>query len=147
MSLNFYVEEEDIPQTSEIIWDNREFFNITTVKKLDAQVDNLLNYTDRAKYIDEHRFRDKFGYDVPWRGLSTGGMTVLNIFYNPDKVFSLAECGRNALIDVRLLTQGNVFNGPLVTISSIPDDCDIIVRDNGEVQRFTSFQTFREEGV
>jgi hypothetical protein len=146
MSLHLYVNLEDVPQEKEIIEDNRKFFTEVTIDKLDKRVDNLLKHTDEASFIDNRMFKDKFGYNVAWRGLSSGGMTALNVFYNEDKVFSLCECGRNALIDVRLLTRGNALFGPLMTLSSISDDCDILVHDSEESKLFTSFKSLVEEG-
>ena len=37
-------------------------------------------------------------------------MTVLNAYYNPDKVFNGVEAGPNALIDATLLDRGRFYN-------------------------------------
>ena len=42
--------------------------------------------------------------------LSAGCKTVLNVLYNPDKVFCLKECGNNALEVLYNLEAGNVYS-------------------------------------
>ena len=42
--------------------------------------------------------------------LSAGCKTVLNVLYNPNKVFCLKECGNNALEVLYNLEEGNVYS-------------------------------------
>ena len=84
----------------QVVLDNEDFF---------------MKHTDGATYIDQRYFRDRYGAYVPWFDLSTGGKTVLNIFYNPQICFSQRECGENACADIKNLTH---------------DQCDVIVDDN-----------------
>lgn len=42
--------------------------------------------------------------------LSTGCKTVLNVFYFPNKVFCLKECGDNALEVIYNLKEGSVYS-------------------------------------
>ena len=42
--------------------------------------------------------------------LSTSCKTVLNVLYNPDKVFCLKECGYSALEILYRLEKGNVYS-------------------------------------
>ena len=42
--------------------------------------------------------------------LSAGCKTVLNVLYNPDKVFCLKECGNNALEILYGLESGKVYS-------------------------------------
>ena len=104
--VKFYSNEVLVPEGVEIIRDNVDYFNRVTINLLDDKVDSLLKNTDACTYIDTYRFKDKYGYDLPWRFLSTGGMTVLNGYYSPDKVFSGIECGANAMTDMGLLDRG-----------------------------------------
>lgn len=116
MSLEYYSDKFELPAGSEVIYDNRSFFAQHTLEKLDARVNGLLKHSDNAVYKDDMRFTDKFGYDVPWMGLSTGGMTVLNIFYNPDVIFAPVECGINALQDITMLSQGSAVSHIILLI-------------------------------
>ena len=88
------------------IRDNEDFFMRVTINKLDEKVNGLTRYTDGATYVNEQLFRDRYGAYVPWSGMSTGGKTVLNVFYNPELCFNTAECGENAAADLKNLKQG-----------------------------------------
>lgn len=80
----------------QVVYDNEDFFVKHTIKMIDECVNGLTRYTDGAVYEDKTCFRDRFGHSVPWFDMSTGGKTVLNVFYNPDICFSQCECGENA---------------------------------------------------
>ena len=48
--------------------------------------------------------------------LSTGCKTLLNIFYNPDIIFDIRECGENALDLIYALPEGNIYcDYPLIS--------------------------------
>ena len=80
--------------------------NILCLNYLDYQKDikELLNKTrgkliviDNAKLVSKYKIVSKFNsviLDIDC--LSTGCKTVLNVLYNPEKVFCLKECGINA---------------------------------------------------
>ena len=53
---------------------------------------------DGSKLLSKYKIRSRFD-DIALNidQLSTGCKTVLNVFYYPDKVFCLKECGNNAL--------------------------------------------------
>lgn len=144
MSLQFYMNEFSLPEGCEIITDNRKFFVNVTMDKLDNRVNGLLEHTDKAVYRDSIMFTDKFGYSVPWRCLSTGGMTVLNVFYNPDKIFRTEECGLNAIEDILLLNQGSVYNmGFLSSISK--NDVDIYVHNGDNSRHYSDYSDIEED--
>ena len=127
--VKFYTEMCDVPDGLEVVRDNEEYFARVTIKKLDVSVGALLKHTDKCSYVDSRRFKDRFGYDLPWRSLSTGGKTVLNAYYSPDKVFSCIECGQNALIDATHLSEGMFVDGVPFSYS----DTDNVSGDvNGE---------------
>lgn len=144
MSLQCYMNEFSIPEDCEIVTDNRKFFVDVTIDKLDNRVDNLLRNTDKAKYKDDIMFTDRFGYNVPWRCLSTGGMTILNIFYNPDKIFRTDECGLNAVEDILLLNQGSVYDmGFLSSLSE--NDVDIYVHNGDNSRHYSHYDEIEED--
>ena len=65
----------------------------------------------RSKLISKYKICSKFNdivLDVD--KLSAGCKTVLNVLYNPDKVFCLKECGNNALEVLYNLEAGNVYS-------------------------------------
>lgn len=124
--VKFYTDMCDVPEDLEVVKDNEEYFSRVTIKKVDESASNLLPHTDRCKYVDSRRFKDRFGYDLPWRSLSTGGKTVLNAYYSPDKVFSCIECGQNALIDATHLDRGMFVDG-MPYSDSDADPIDVIV--------------------
>lgn len=99
--LHLYSDKECIPEGIKYIRDNVRYFIDVTINKLDSRVDKLLPLTDGAVYLNKDYFTDKYGCSVPWIDLSTGGMTLLNIFYNDDCCFDTLECGRNALTDLK----------------------------------------------
>ena len=113
----------------QVVLDNEDFFMKNTINQLDERVNGLTKHTDGATYIDQRYFRDRFGAYVPWFDLSTGGKTVLNIFYNPQICFSQRECGENACADIKNLTHGCVTPGYIVDYDG-DDQCDVIVDDN-----------------
>lgn len=71
----------------------------------------MIEIIDQAKLISQYKICSKFNnivLDVD--KLSAGCKTVLNVLYNPDKVFCLKECGNNALEVLYNLKAGNVYS-------------------------------------
>ena len=63
-------------------------------------------------------------------GRQSGCKTVLNILYYPDKVFSIKECGDNALDCIYSLLKGNVYSEyPMISFEM---DSVKVVDENGE---------------
>ena len=60
-----------------------------------------------SKYRMKSRFSD-IALDIDC--LSTGCKTILNVFYFPDRVFGLKECGNNALNILYQLEKGYVYS-------------------------------------
>lgn len=56
----------------------------------------LMREIDKAKYVDEVSFIDRFGRTLPISRLSTGCKTAIVVEHNPDKIVDLIECGYNA---------------------------------------------------
>ena len=75
------------------------------------RIEKIIETIDGAKLISKFKIRSKFNdivLDVD--KLSAGCKTVLNVLYNPDKVFCLKECGNNALEILFALQAGNVYS-------------------------------------
>lgn len=140
--LHIYRFKEDIPEHLKYIRDNYDYFMNVTLNKLDERLNGLTKNTDVAEYLDSSKFVDKFGVAVPWSGLSMGGMTVLNVYYNTDCCFDMLECGFNACTDIKNLRQGNVFPGGLTNIDGI-DEIDVIYDDIDDFH-YTSYKRIGE---
>lgn len=140
--LHIYRDKEDIPENIKYIRDNLDYFRKVTIPKINKRVNGLLKNTDNVQYIDGATCLDRFGARMPWTGLSMGGMTVLNVFYNLDCCFDLLECGYNARTDIKNLRQGNIYQGGLSNIDNI-DEIDIIYDDNEDFH-YTSYKGIGE---
>lgn len=90
---------------------NDIFFNQNTAAKLDDKAEKIVQIIDEAKLISKYKIRSKFDDTIlDIDKLSAGCKTVLNVIYNPDKVFCLKECGNNALEVLYGLMSGNVYS-------------------------------------
>ena len=128
MPLKYYdLLERDVEKLSNYVHNNVEFFNEHTVRKLDYNVDILLEEIDAVKFKNNVVAIDRFGNNIYWNQISTGGMTILNVFYNPDKIFSLCEAGPNTWKTIFSIRDGGVVSGYPV----LPDEleCDILYRN------------------
>lgn len=109
--ITIYKNKNDIPQDAEYVELNDIYFNQNTARKLDDRAQKVIEMIDEAKLISKYKICSKFNdivLDVD--KLSAGCKTVLNVLYNPDKVFCLKECGNNALEVLYNLDAGNVYS-------------------------------------
>ena len=109
--ITVFKNKNDIPQDMEYVELNDIYFNQNTALRLDERAEKIIEIIDEAKLISKYKIRSKFDdivIDVD--KLSSGCKTVLNVVYNPDKVFCLKECGNNALEVLYGLTAGNVYS-------------------------------------
>ena len=104
MAWRWYCDNEnDIPQDVEYVELNDIYFNQNTARKLDDRAQKVIEIIDEAKLISKYKICSKFNDIVPdVDKLSAGCKTVLNVLYNPDKVFCLKECGNNALVPLKM---------------------------------------------
>ena len=106
-----YKDKKDIPQNVEYVELNDIYFNQNTVLKLDERAKKIIEQIDGAKLVSKYKIESKFnGVILNIDCLSTGCKTVLNVLYNPNKVFCLKECGNNALKILYELSQGMVYS-------------------------------------
>lgn len=109
--ITIFKNKKDIPQDMEYVELNDIYFNQNTALKLDDKAEEIIETVDGAKLISKFKMRSKFNdivLDID--KLSAGCKTVLNVLYNPDKVFCLKECGNNALEILFGLNAGNVYS-------------------------------------
>lgn len=106
-----------IPKNMQLIDLNDIYFNKYTVEKIDEKAAEIIEKIDRSKMLSKYTISSRFNDTVlNIDKLSTGCKTVLNIMYNPDKVFDICECGDNALDAVYSLPCGNVYcNYPFIS--------------------------------
>lgn len=109
--ITIFKNKKDIPRDVEYVELNDIYFNQNTARKLDERAQKVIGIIDEAKLISKYKISSKFSdivLDVD--KLSAGCKTVLNVLYNPNKVFCLKECGNNALEVLYNLEEGNVYS-------------------------------------
>lgn len=109
--ITIFKNKNDISQDMEYVELNDIYFNQNTAAKIDDKAEKIIEIIDQAKLISKYKIRSKFDdiiLDID--KLSAGCKTVLNVKYNPDKVFCLKECGNNALEVLYSLSSGNVYS-------------------------------------
>lgn len=109
--ITIFKNKDDIPHDMEYIELNDIYFNQNTAHKLDDRAKKIIEIIDEAKLISKYKICSKFNdivLDVD--KISTGCKTVLNVLYNPDKVFCMKECGNNALELLYNLETGSVYS-------------------------------------
>ena len=109
--ITIFKNKKDIPRDVEYVELNDIYFNQNTARKLDERAQKVIGIIDEAKLISKYKISSKFSdivLDVD--KLSVGCKTVLNVLYNPNKVFCLKECGNNALEVLYNLEEGNVYS-------------------------------------
>jgi hypothetical protein len=140
--ITIYKNKKDIPCNKELIMINDIFFNKNTVDKLDDRAKKIIYEIDGASMIGKYHIKSKFNdvaLDID--KLSTGCKTVLNILYNPDKVFYIAECGENALDFVYALEAGIVYCD-FPTISFYMNKVKTI--SNGQEKEINDYEKLKE---
>lgn len=97
--ITIFKNKKDIPQDMEYVELNDLYFNQNTAAHLDDKAEWIINQIDEAVLVGKYKIRSRFDDMIlDTDKLSVGCKTVLNVVYNPNKVFCLKECGNNALI-------------------------------------------------
>lgn len=109
--ITVYKKKEDIPQSMKLVELNDIYFNRYTSQKLDSRAEKIIMDIDGSALCEKYKIISKFQSEVlNIDRLSTGCKTALNIYYNPDKIFSIKECGDNALDVIYGFQEGNIFS-------------------------------------
>lgn len=109
--ITIFKNKNDIPQEMEYIELNDVYFNQNTALTLDEKAGKLIELIDEARLISRFKICSRFNDTVlDVDKLSTSCKTVLNVLYNPDKVFCLKECGNTALEILYGFEEGNVYS-------------------------------------
>ncbi|SDB58005.1 protein of unknown function [Ruminococcaceae bacterium FB2012] len=133
---------KSVPEDMEIVTLNDVFFNRFTSEKLDNKADEMISKIDNAEMVSKFMIKSRFdGSVLNIDKLSTGCKTVLNIMYNPEKIFDIRECGENALDAVYSLDSGNICCPyPLVSF----DVRKVKVNDKNGVKEMGSYDELKE---
>lgn len=81
----------------DVILSNDSFFYIDRNKKLDNLDKKAIREIDNGIVAEDGSIRTPFGLMGSAEYLSTGVKTIININHNPSKIFTIAECGKNAV--------------------------------------------------
>lgn len=109
--ITIFKDKKDIPQSMEYVELNDLFFNQNTVQRMDQKAKDIIKTIDDTTQISKYKISSRFNDTVlDIDKLSAGCKTVLNVLYNPDKVFCLKECGMNALEILYGLKEGYVYS-------------------------------------
>ena len=140
--ITIFKNKKDIPQDMEYVELNDIYFNQNTALKLDDKSEEIIETIDSAKLISKFKMRSKFNDTVlDVDKLSAGCKTVLNVLYNPDKVFCLKECGNNALEILFSLNAGNVYSD----YALIPFEIDTVnVQTSSEKRMICDYEELKE---
>ena len=106
-----------IPKNMELILLNDIYFNKFTVSLLDEKAAEIISTIDNSEMLNNYAITSRFdGMVLNIDKLSTGCKTVLNVLYNPEKVFDIRECGDNAIDVLYSLQNGNIYcDYPLIS--------------------------------
>jgi len=127
--INIYKSKDDIDDINKLVELNDIYFNKYTSALIDDNAKDYIAKIDGTECISLYKIKSKFGdMIIDIDKLSSGCKTVLNIIYNPDKIFSIDECGDNALDFVYNLDTGNVYSKYAV-ISFDMNEVNTITKD------------------
>jgi hypothetical protein len=114
--ITIFKNKSDIPQNMEYVELNDIYFNQNTASMLDEKAKTIIDSIDESELISKYKIRSRFSdITLDTDKLSAGCKTVLNVMYNPEKVFCMKECGNNALKILFTLSSGNVYSDyPLI---------------------------------
>lgn len=116
--ITIYKNKADIPMGMELVELNDLFFNQNIIERLDMSAENIIRRIDGAKFREDYRITSGINDELlNIDKLSTGCKTALNIYYFPEKVFSIKECGDNVLDEIYAYQFGQVYSEyPIITL-------------------------------
>lgn len=140
--ITIYKNKEEIPQDSKVIEMNDAFFNQKTSRVIDDRANEIIQKIDEVSVCDKYKIISKFQREVlNIDKLSTGCKTVLNILYFPEIIFSIKECGDNALDCIYKLDQGKVFSEyPVISLEME----EVQAVDKNGKYKFDSYDDLKE---
>ena len=140
--ITIFKNKKDIPDDMHYVELKDVYFNQNTVSVLDDRAGAIVEKIDASRLIGKYKIESKFnGVTLDIDCLSTGCKTVLNVLYFPEKVFSLKECGDNALEVLYSLEAGTVYSDYAI----IPFDMDKVkVSDKNGTRIISDYEELKE---
>lgn len=134
--------KKQIPKNMELIVLNDIYFNKFTVSLIDDKAAEIISKIDNSVMLSNYTISSKFdGVVLNIDKLSTGCKTVLNVLYNPDKIFDIRECGDNAIDVLYGLQTGNICcDYPLISFDMI--EAKVYTPDG--IQTMSSYDELKE---
>jgi len=134
--------KKQIPKNMELIVLNDIYFNKFTVSLIDDKAAEIISKIDNSVMLSNYTISSKFdGGVLNIDKLSTGCKTVLNVLYNPDKIFDIRECGDNAIDVLYSLQTGNICcDYPLISFDMI--EAKVYTPDG--IQTMSSYEELKE---
>ncbi len=134
--------KKQIPKNMELIVLNDIYFNKFTVSLINDKAAKIISKIDNSVMLSNYTISSKFdGGVLNIDKLSTGCKTVLNVLYNPDKIFDIRECGDNAIDVLYGLQTGNICcDYPLVSFDMI--EAKVYTPDG--IQTMSSYEELKE---
>ena len=134
--------KKQIPKNMELIVLNDIYFNKFTVSMIDDKAAEIISKIDNSVMLSNYTISSKFdGGVLNIDKLSTGCKTVLNVLYNPDKIFDIRECGDNAIDVLYGLQTGNICcDYPLISFDMI--EAKVYTPDG--IQTMSSYEELKE---
>jgi len=98
-------------------------------------IKKLISLIDHVDYIGNKRVKSKFVSDVAIsvKELSSGCKTVINVASFPDKIFSAAECGDNALQVLFNLKRGNIYLPFFIIPKEFKNNIEVVYNGNSNI--------------
>ena len=136
--LTIYKNKKGIPSDKDYAELNDLYFNMNTASLLDDRAKSIIEAIDGSEQISKYKIRSRFNGEVlNIDKLSSGCKTVLNVLYNPEKVFCLKECGENALDVLFSFEKGAVYSDYPI----IPFDFEkVAVFEDGEMKVIDDYE-------
>lgn len=111
MALKILTKKDELKKNATKYIDYNDIYFQAMSLRNDKITEKILQYIDHAHYASADTFigRDKELGALNKSLLSTGCKTLLNIMYNPNVCFSVAECGPNALEALSFINDGIIY--------------------------------------
>ena len=139
--LNIFFQGIDVP-VGDIEPDVEKLF-MQTKDQYDDIDKAFIKEIDKATYLDNTKFIDRFGVALYIENLSTGCKAAIAVHHNPGKIVSCLEVGYNALASIiKHCKSGNVILYPYNQYIEVEQDMPVDVMCRGH--HFTSLNDISE---
>lgn len=136
--IRVYTSEDKVKNGKKVIDLNDNYFDVYFKEFTDKDLE-VLKEVENAKYIEGNLIKSPYGYCSIY-DMSTGTKTIINVINNPDIIFDVTECGKNALTylfeeindtDIEVILRHSSF--------VLPEGKEILVNNGRVIDRTISF--------